>query len=95
MCRHDSIFVLLINRKRLFSLTNDLPTVFEVITGRKPSKDKPSADSGSKSRNNAKVILFCIFDMKEVFGFLDDLSLFAKFGLIDSPLLCRDQLMDL
>lgn len=43
------------NRKRLFSLINDLPTVFEVVTGRKPTKDKPSVDGGSKSRNNTKV----------------------------------------
>ncbi|KAF5953614.1 hypothetical protein HYC85_006470 [Camellia sinensis] len=35
-------------RKRLFSMINDLPTVFEVVTERKPVKDKPSADSGSK-----------------------------------------------
>nr|POE51102.1 phd finger protein alfin-like 1 [Quercus suber] len=41
-------------RKRLFSLINDLPTVFEVVTGRKPTKDKPSVDGGSKSRNNTK-----------------------------------------
>nr|XP_011469921.1 PREDICTED: PHD finger protein ALFIN-LIKE 1-like [Fragaria vesca subsp. vesca] len=41
-------------RKRLFGLTNDLPTIFEVVTGRMPTKDKPSMDSGSKSRNNAK-----------------------------------------
>ncbi|KAJ8769474.1 hypothetical protein K2173_002964 [Erythroxylum novogranatense] len=41
-------------RKRLFSLINDLPTLFEVVTGRKPVKDKPSVDSGSKSRNNTK-----------------------------------------
>ncbi|KAJ0101115.1 hypothetical protein Patl1_06623 [Pistacia atlantica] len=43
-----------INRKRLFSLINDLPTLFEVVTGRKPLKDKPSVDSGSKSRNGSK-----------------------------------------
>ncbi|XP_031264255.1 PHD finger protein ALFIN-LIKE 1-like [Pistacia vera] len=41
-------------RKRLFSLINDLPTLFEVVTGRKPLKDKPSVDSGSKSRNGSK-----------------------------------------
>ncbi|KAK2656685.1 hypothetical protein Ddye_009737 [Dipteronia dyeriana] len=41
-------------RKRLFSLINDLPTVFEVVTERKPIKDKPSVDSGSKSRGSAK-----------------------------------------
>ncbi|CAI0415874.1 unnamed protein product [Linum tenue] len=41
-------------RKRLFSMINDLPSLFEVVTGRKPVKDKPSVDSGSKARNNAK-----------------------------------------
>ncbi|PON78977.1 Alfin [Parasponia andersonii] len=41
-------------RKRLFSLINDLPTLFEVVTGRMPPKDKPSLDSGSKSRNSTK-----------------------------------------
>ncbi|KAF2288527.1 hypothetical protein GH714_008198 [Hevea brasiliensis] len=41
-------------RKRLFNLINDLPTVFEVVTGRKPVKEKPSADSGSKSRGSVK-----------------------------------------
>lgn len=41
-------------RKRLFSLMNDLPTVFEVVTGRKPMKDKSTIDSGSKSRNSLK-----------------------------------------
>ncbi|XP_022893663.1 PHD finger protein ALFIN-LIKE 1-like, partial [Olea europaea var. sylvestris] len=41
-------------RKRLFSLINDLPTVFEVVTERKPVKDKATADSGSRSRVNKK-----------------------------------------
>lgn len=41
-------------RKRLFSLINDLPTVFEIVTERKPLKEKPSVDSGSKSRLNTK-----------------------------------------
>ncbi|KAK4359597.1 hypothetical protein RND71_021826 [Anisodus tanguticus] len=40
-------------RKRLFSLINDVPTVFEVVTERKPIKDKPSADSGSRSRGSS------------------------------------------
>lgn len=41
-------------RKRLFSLINDLPSLFEVVTGRKPVKDKPSMDSTNKSRNSTK-----------------------------------------
>nr|DAD26225.1 TPA_asm: hypothetical protein HUJ06_027693 [Nelumbo nucifera] len=44
-------------RKRLFSLINDLPTVFEVVSERKPVKEKPSADSGSKPRLSTKVRL--------------------------------------
>jgi hypothetical protein len=39
-------------------MVNDLPTLFEIVTGRKPVEDKPSADGGSKSRNNTKVKLF-------------------------------------
>ncbi|KAJ6322627.1 hypothetical protein OIU77_012464 [Salix suchowensis] len=41
-------------RKRLFSMINDLPTLFEIVTGRKPVEDKPNAESGSKSKNNTK-----------------------------------------
>ncbi|KAF8397283.1 hypothetical protein HHK36_016196 [Tetracentron sinense] len=45
----------MLSRKRLFSLINDLPTVFEVVAERKPVKDKPpSVDSGSKSRISIK-----------------------------------------
>ena len=45
-------------QKQLFSLINDIPFVFEVVTDRKPVKDKPTADSGSKSRGSAKVSVF-------------------------------------
>jgi hypothetical protein len=42
-------------RKHLFSLINDLPTVFEVVTDRKSLKEKPTVvDSGSKSRGSTK-----------------------------------------
>ena len=47
-------------RKRLFSLINELPTVFEVVTDRKPIKDKPTVDSGSKSRGSTKVSVIVI-----------------------------------
>lgn len=50
-----TLTLLLMGRKRLFSLINELPTVFEVVTERKPVKDKPSTDSGSKSRGSTKV----------------------------------------
>lgn len=51
----DRNICILLNRKRLFSLMNDLPTVFEVITERVPLKDKHGVDSGSKSRSSTKV----------------------------------------
>ncbi|WOH11279.1 hypothetical protein DCAR_0830760 [Daucus carota subsp. sativus] len=41
-------------RKRLFSLINDLPTVFEVVAERKAVKEKPSVDAGSKTKINTK-----------------------------------------
>ncbi|XP_060176408.1 PHD finger protein ALFIN-LIKE 2-like [Lycium barbarum] len=41
-------------RKRLFSMINDLPTAFEVVAERKHVKEKPTADSGSKSRGSTK-----------------------------------------
>ncbi|XP_078446811.1 PHD finger protein ALFIN-LIKE 2-like [Wolffia australiana] len=41
-------------RKRLFSMINDLPTVFEVVSERKQVKEKSSVDSGSKSRHSSK-----------------------------------------
>ncbi|GER36046.1 PHD finger family protein [Striga asiatica] len=45
-------------RKRLFSLINDLPTIFEVVTGaaKKQVKEKSSVSnhSGSKSKSNSK-----------------------------------------
>lgn len=43
------------NRKRLFSLINDLPTVFEVVAERKPTKEKPTVDTESKNKINTKV----------------------------------------
>lgn len=43
------------NRKRLFSLINDLPTVFEVVAERKATKEKPSVDTESKNKINTKV----------------------------------------
>lgn len=42
-------------RKRLFSMINDLPTVFEVVTDRKQTKEKTNSDnSGSKSKPSGK-----------------------------------------
>ncbi|XP_008793213.1 PHD finger protein ALFIN-LIKE 2 [Phoenix dactylifera] len=41
-------------RKRLFSMINDLPTVFEVVTDRRQSREKPGMDGGSKSKLSTK-----------------------------------------
>nr|QCO76342.1 PHD finger protein [Tamarix hispida] len=46
------------DRKRLFNMINDLPTIFEVVTGtaKKQSKEKSSVsnNSSSKSKSNSK-----------------------------------------
>ncbi|KAL6140697.1 hypothetical protein ACLB2K_058993 [Fragaria x ananassa] len=45
------------DRKKLFSMINELPTIFEVVTGvaKKDVKDKPSSNHGSnKSKLNSK-----------------------------------------
>uniref|UniRef100_A0A5B6YZZ4 PHD finger protein ALFIN-LIKE n=2 Tax=Davidia involucrata TaxID=16924 RepID=A0A5B6YZZ4_DAVIN len=46
------------DRKRLFNMINDLPTIFEVVTGiaKKQVKDKPSVSNSSskKSKSNSK-----------------------------------------
>ncbi|XP_024022512.1 PHD finger protein ALFIN-LIKE 4 [Morus notabilis] len=45
------------DRKRLFNMINDLPTIFEVVTGaaKKQVKEKSSANHGSnKSKSNSK-----------------------------------------
>ncbi|KAL7133233.1 hypothetical protein ABFS83_12G126700 [Erythranthe nasuta] len=48
------------DRKRLFNMINDLPTVFEVVTGaaKKQEKEKSSVtnQSGSKSKSNTKPV---------------------------------------
>ncbi|XAR49905.1 hypothetical protein NMG60_11004088 [Bertholletia excelsa] len=47
------------DRKRLFNMINDLPTIFEVVTGaaKKQQKEKSSASnhSSNKSKSNSKV----------------------------------------
>ncbi|KAL2337746.1 hypothetical protein Fmac_012192 [Flemingia macrophylla] len=48
------IVIVEVHRKYLFSMINDLPTVFEVVSDKKPIKDKPTADSGSKSKGSTK-----------------------------------------
>lgn len=41
-----------IDRKRLFNLINELPTVFDVVTGKKPVKEKPRVNNNSNSGGN-------------------------------------------
>ncbi|CAL9081400.1 PHD finger protein [Musa troglodytarum] len=41
-------------RKRLFSMINELPSVFEVVSDRRQSREKSSMDSGSKSKTSTK-----------------------------------------
>jgi hypothetical protein len=47
------------DRKRLFNMINDLPTIFEIVTGsaKKQQKEKPPAteNSNGKSKSNSKV----------------------------------------
>ncbi|MQM03732.1 hypothetical protein Taro_036518, partial [Colocasia esculenta] len=49
-----AIFCSLGDRTRLFSMINDLPTVFEVVTDRKQAKEKSGIESGSKSKLSTK-----------------------------------------
>ncbi|XP_024380669.1 PHD finger protein ALFIN-LIKE 3 isoform X3 [Physcomitrium patens] len=43
-------------RKRLFTMINELPTVFDVVTGKKPVKEKPAVNSsGTKAKSATKV----------------------------------------
>nr|GMD43348.1 PHD finger protein ALFIN-LIKE 1-like [Ipomoea batatas] len=42
------------DRRHLFNLINDLPTIFEAVLEKNPVKDKSNADSGNKSRGSTK-----------------------------------------
>ncbi|KAJ1699004.1 hypothetical protein LUZ63_007516 [Rhynchospora breviuscula] len=42
------------DRKRLFSMINEVPTVYEVLSGKVQMKDRSGTDSASKSRNSVK-----------------------------------------
>lgn len=56
-------------RRRLFSMINDLPTVFEVVTEKKPVKDMVhGADGGSKSKSGTKVTKFEFNSIPIAFG---------------------------
>ena len=47
----DVGYVAFLYRKRLFSMINELPTVYEVVSGRKSTKEKITSVNGT---NNAK-----------------------------------------
>jgi len=50
-------------RKRLFNMINDVPTIFEVVTGMAKAKDKSSAanQNGNKSKSNSKVVRLLLY----------------------------------
>ncbi|PWA87071.1 Regulator of chromosome condensation 1/beta-lactamase-inhibitor protein II [Artemisia annua] len=64
----ESVFIFNYNRKRLFSMINDLPTIFEVVSGivKKQPKEK-SSHSSNKSKSNTKgmylIPLECFLDI--------------------------------
>ena len=41
-------------RKRLFNLINDLPTLFDIVTGKKPASEKPAAAANAGPPNKGK-----------------------------------------
>ncbi|KAH9532425.1 hypothetical protein CY35_19G093400 [Sphagnum magellanicum] len=43
------------DRKRLFNMINELPTVFDVVTGKKPVKEKPVVNNNAGSKPKAAV----------------------------------------
>ncbi|KAJ7561119.1 hypothetical protein O6H91_03G014500 [Diphasiastrum complanatum] len=45
-------------REHLFNMMNDLPTLFDIVTGRKLVKEKASANSGNKTKSTVKVLKF-------------------------------------
>lgn len=62
--------LILYGRKRLFSMINEHPTIFEIVTEKKPIKDKPTVDSGSKSRGSTKVsvVFVCVVSLSLSLG---------------------------
>ncbi|KAL6000713.1 PHD finger protein ALFIN-LIKE 4 [Asimina triloba] len=56
----DAYCMLICNLKRLFGMINDLPTIFEIVTGaaKKQTKEKSSTTnhSSNKSKTNSKVL---------------------------------------
>ncbi|XP_078155014.1 PHD finger protein ALFIN-LIKE 4-like isoform X1 [Carex rostrata] len=42
------------DRKRLFNMINELPTIFEIVSGKAGVKSQPTNNSNSKSKSNSK-----------------------------------------
>ncbi|XP_059318449.1 PHD finger protein ALFIN-LIKE 4-like isoform X2 [Lycium ferocissimum] len=64
------------DRKRLFNMINDLPTIYEIVTGaaKKQVKDKSSVSnhSSTKSKSNSKVGKFAKVEVKDEDEGLDE-----------------------
>ncbi|XP_060213632.1 PHD finger protein ALFIN-LIKE 4-like isoform X1 [Lycium barbarum] len=64
------------DRKRLFNMINDLPTIYEIVTGaaKKQVKDKSSVSnhSSTKSKSNTKVGKFAKVEVKDEDEGLDE-----------------------
>lgn len=55
------VFCSFIGRKRLFNMINELPTVFDVVTGKKPIKEKVNVNNsggggGNKTKSAGKMV---------------------------------------
>ncbi|KAJ3698021.1 hypothetical protein LUZ61_001726 [Rhynchospora tenuis] len=44
------------DRKRLFSMINELPTIFEIVSGKANVKSQPTNHSNAKSKSNSKPV---------------------------------------
>uniref|UniRef100_M1A1C8 PHD finger protein ALFIN-LIKE n=1 Tax=Solanum tuberosum TaxID=4113 RepID=M1A1C8_SOLTU len=53
------------SRKKLFNMINELPTIYEVVTGavKKQQKEKSSGHSGKKSKSNSKAVSLSLDNM--------------------------------
>ena len=50
----NSMHIVMHFRKRLFNLINDLPTLFDIVTGKKPATEKPAAGANAGPPNKGK-----------------------------------------
>lgn len=59
---YTNTYLLLLCRKRLFGMINELPTTFEVVSGKSKIKAPPTNNnhSNSKSKPNNKTVLLIL-----------------------------------